>query len=302
MTIRDWGLGIRDWGLGIRDWGDKSQHSPIPNSQSPIPKQAFSLVEMAVVLAVIALMAGSVVLGTTVVRAQQARQVLQDATTYRNAIVLFNQSYGDYPGDFATATAQWGRADGGSDTSVNCAAPATDTASGGKATCNGDGDETIESGNYESFRAWQHLTAANMMTGFYTGVYVSGGTTYAVPGTNSPVSTIKNATFYVDSYGDLASDGSRFDGNYDNVLIFGLKTTNSYPTTAALSGKEAYQLDSKEDDGYPGFGDIRAWKNAAQSTCATTDVASTSRYDKDVTDDACGLFFLNTFEGDDEDS
>ena len=260
----------------------------------------FSLIEMAVVIAVIALMAGSVVLGSSVVRAQQARQVLQDAATYRNAMVLFYQSYGDYPGDFSTATAQWGRADGDSDTASNCATPATDTASGGKATCNGDGDEYIESANYESFRAWQHMMAANMITGFFTGVYETGGTTYAVPGTNSPVSTIKNGTFFIDSYGDLASDGSRFDGNYDNVLIFGLKTTNSYPTTAALSGKEAYQLDLKDDDGYPGFGDIRAWKNATHSTCATTDVASTARYSKDEDDDACGLFFLSTFEGSDE--
>lgn len=263
----------------------------------------FTLLEMSIVLVIIGLMAGGVMLGVNVARAQQVRQVLDDAGSYRNALGLFELRYSEVPGDFSTATSVWGRADGGTPASSNCATPATDTANGGKATCNGDGDGLIESSNYESFRAWQHMMAGGFIVGHYTGVYVTGGTSYAVPGTNSPVSSVKNATFFLDSFGTLASDADRYDGDYDNVLVFGLKTTNTYPTTAAISGKEAYALDVKEDDGYPGFGNILAWKPAAHANCSTSATASNARYQKDYTsDDACGLFFLNTYEGDDSES
>lgn len=264
-------------------------------------QHGFTLVEMSMVLAIIGLLAGSIVLGTTVVRAQQVRQVLEDATTYENAINLFDETYSAKPGDYATATQQWGRADGDPTTTSNCAHPDTDTANGGKPTCNGDGDDYIESSNYESFRAWQQMMAAGMITGYFTGVYATGGTTYAVPSTNSPVSAVKNTTFFIDSYGDYSSDANHYDGNYDNVLVYGGVTTNSYPTSVAITGKEAYELDVKEDDGYPGYGDIRSWKPAYHANCSTSATATAARYNKSYTSDACGLFFLSTFGSSDSD-
>jgi prepilin-type N-terminal cleavage/methylation domain-containing protein len=258
---------------------------------------AFTLMEMAVVLVIIGLMSGSVILGTNVVRSQQINQVLEDAGTYRNAMSLFETSYSSLPGDFSGAVAVWGAVGGG----ASCATPATDTDDGGKKTCDGDDDGTIESSNYESFRAFQQMMAAGLIAGRYTGVYVTGGTTYAVPGTNSPVGAVKNSTYFLDSYGDLTSDTDRYDGDYNNVLIYGLKTTNSYPTTAAITAKEAYMIDAKEDDGYPGFGNILSWKPAFHANCSSSATASSATYYKNSTSDVCGLFFLNTYVEEEED-
>ncbi len=256
--------------------------------------QGFTFIEMAVVITIIGLLTGGVLMGQSLLVEQRVRGILTDATSYRHALTLFKSKYGELPGDFSTAVRVWGKADGNADLTTNCAAPATD-ASDGKTTCNGDGDGLIEAASFESFRAWQQLAAAEMVIGKFTGIYATGNIRYAIPGTNSPLTAVKNTTFFLDSFGTLSADASRFDGDYDNVLVYGTTTTNSYPTAAAISGKQAYSLDNKADDGLPGLGDMRGWNNTAQANCSTTNVPSTAKYDKDYTSPSCGLFFLNSF-------
>lgn len=66
------------------------------------------------------------------------------------------------PGDFDKATDFWDEADTDFPTCRDM------DKSGGKPTCDGDGDGTIDA-NYEMFLFWHHLANAGLITGTYQG-------------------------------------------------------------------------------------------------------------------------------------
>lgn len=139
----------------------------------------FTLIELSIVIVVLALLTGTVLAAREMLRNQNLRRFTTDANSYITAFYQFKLKYGSIPGDMPNATELWGRADGVAGTG-QCASPDS-TISVGKATCNGDGDGTLNwyssAGamgslpSHESFRAWQHLAAAGMIVGQYDGVW-----------------------------------------------------------------------------------------------------------------------------------
>lgn len=262
-------------------------------------RAGFTLLEVAIVIALIAMIAGGIIGGKTLIRSSQMRKVLTDAVTYRGAMNQFKEQYGYLPGDFPTAVQVWGRADGGTDLSSNCANPNTDASTDGKATCNGNGSGVIDgSGTAEHFRAFQQLSAAELISGKYTGAWVGATFLTSVANTNVPAGPLPGSAFFINNYGVQESSTVFYKGNYQNPLLFGGVTTNNLPIVPMLNPKEMAQLDGKADDGSPAYGSIRSEKtayNGGSPACVSSDSENSAKYVLSTTAPACMAIFMASF-------
>lgn len=234
----------------------------------------FTLVEMAVVLSIIGMVVGGILGGRSLLTNMQLRKVGADISSYQTNTGLFRQQYGELPGDFSRATEVWGAVGGGT---AQCASPMTDSDMG-LPTCNGDGNGIIDSGaaSVENYRFFEHLAAAGFISGKFAGI--DGSTTNAaVSGYNVPDGPQRGTQYWLYSWGIRVGSGSMFDGYYDNTFIIGKKTA-TWPSGASMTGKQAYGIDSKYDDGKPAYGTIRVRKSATYPNCISSDVSTTAVY------------------------
>lgn len=268
----------------------------------------FSLVELSIVLVIIGLLVGGIPAGQSLIRASELRAVSSEYQRYQSAVMAFRDKYFAIPGDFSNATSFWGSLGGTGSDSVCHAIAATSIA-----TCNGDGDNTLLWGGnatnqYEWYRFWQHLANAGLIEGQYTGVISSP----VVIGTNVPpvklskvYFTARNGFGYTTTGASGVSAGSVniFAGNYGlNQLSLnqvGLSATvaGSFP----LNPSEAWNIDTKMDDGVPSAGRLWAFKGDGTNTrCTTTagivppgDAGATYQLDSVIKD--CTLYLVRAF-------
>lgn len=207
-------------------------------------KLGFSLVELSIVLVILGLLVGGVLSGQALIRAAELRSVTTDVSRFGAALLTFRDKYFALPGDMNNATQFWGTA-AGNGSNAACGSFQSTT----KATCNGDGDGLIEyTGGiqvYEDMRAWQHLANAGLIEGQYDGTYLSTGPQLR-PGKNVPPSKFGNNIWWV------ASDT-------DQNVMLGLYQTDWGPLV--LTPEEAWNVDTKLDDGKPSSGRIYSWGN-----------------------------------------
>jgi len=266
---------------------------PAPSShQAAIARQhAFSLVELSIVLVILGLLTGGILAGQSLIRAAELRSITADYNRYVSAIRTFRDKYMALPGDMTNAQSFWG---------VAHATPATcvTTSSTTSATCNGDGDGTIDesTGSNEPFRYWQHLANAGLIEGTYTGVTGSGTNYSATYGTNTPAGKISSSGWMAYYYGTVAVTSTQvFEGNYDNVLVYGGTNTSSFGGNVA-NPSEMWGIDTKIDDGKPGIGGLRTYE--ASSTChdagtsAASSLAGTANYNLTSSTIACPFIFV----------
>jgi len=156
----------------------------------------FTLVEMSIILVIIGLIVGAIFTGSTLSRSAALKSVITDFNTYKTAIHAFDEKYTSYPGDLVNARAYW----------------PNDSVYAGFVTQNGNGDRRIEWAS-ESHQSWQHLNAAELIPGKFTGIFGSGSRT----GINIPDSTIKGGGFdlYHSWWYGTAAGGDR------NRILFG---------------------------------------------------------------------------------
>jgi prepilin-type N-terminal cleavage/methylation domain-containing protein len=252
-------------------------------------RAAFSLIELSIVLVILGLLTGGILTGQNLIRAAELRSVTTEFQTYQTAVMTFRDKYFAIPGDMRNATDFW-------EESASGASCATSTAAG---TCNGDGSGTIDSlsTSNERYRFWQHLTLASLIEGGYSGVQGSGSAADSVIGENVPASKSSNAGWSV--YNSVITAGGSttfYAGDYGNYLIFGADGGTSNTTNnPALKPEEAWNIDTKIDDGKPGAGKIiaRYWNDACATASSNTDYDSPYK----LTDDSiqCALFFRNAF-------
>jgi prepilin-type N-terminal cleavage/methylation domain-containing protein len=220
--------------------------------------RAFSLVELSIVLVILGLLTGGILAGQSLIRASELRAATSEYQRYTTAVHAFRDKYFALPGDFNKAQSFWG---------VAAVCPGlSGTAAAG--VCNGDGDGTITrtvSTSNEIFGAWEHLAMAGLVEGTYTGNTIdaatasSGATAF---GTNIPGSKLKNAGWTIYHYGTQPiSNVNYFDGYYGTFFFFGVTTGISVSSQPALKPEEAWNMDTKLDDGKPALGLIRSMEN-----------------------------------------
>lgn len=196
--------------------------------------------------------------------------VISDANQFKTAINTFKLKYNALPGDMGNAQAYW----------PTC----TDN---GLNTCNGSNNAKIESdfnNFHEGVRLWEHLALAGIISGsfdsssqgmmsgykgFYTGAY------NFLPDAQfgSGVRWIAGE-FTVSSGAELALSGTQ---------VFTLFRDN----TALFNQPDAFNLDTKMDDGKPYSGKVLGIQWYSPSTLCV----SSSEYALNRNDPACGMLF-----------
>lgn len=259
-------------------------------------RQGFSLVELSIVLVILGLLVGGVLTGQSLIRAAELRSVTTEFEKYQAAVNTFRDKYFQIPGDMNNATSFWGAAH---------ATPATclTTVGTGTQTCNGDGDGIVEnaaavSQRGEAFAFWVHLANAGLIEGTYSGFTDATGTGHGIIGTNVPRAKLGNAGWYMLARPNMAADANFYDNDYGNSFTFGAATTGT-TYGAVLKPEEAWNIDTKMDDGQPARGKLFAihWNNlcaaADDGTHASSDLAASYK----LTDTAlrCGLIFKQVF-------
>lgn len=258
-------------------------------------QSGFSLVELSIVLVILGLLTGGILAGQSLIRASELRAATSEFSRYRAAVLTFRDKYFASPGDMPNAVKFWQAQAGGTANGVDATCAALTAPATGAPTCNGDGDGTI--GNtpfgeyYEWYRAWQHLANAGLVEGNYAGVSIGINQYTSVIGRNIPKSRLSNAGWTMRGlWPYYAGDANFFAGNYNTMLMFGAPVANDWNNGPVLKAEEAWNIDTKLDDGLPHLGNVRGYKNAFQSNCV---VATNDAYALSNTSIGCSVMFLN---------
>lgn len=255
-------------------------------------RQGFSLVELSIVLVILGLLTGGILAGQSLIRAAELRSITSDLSRYTSATQTFRDKYMALPGDMNNATRFWARLVNAAHCTTNSAATVTTPG-----TCDGDGDGRIEaapaaSQSGEMFQYFRQMALAGLIEGDYTGLASTGGVDHSLIGSNVPRSKISNAGYGV--YYDTSS-GNYFFAPNANALYFGAQHATGLPSAMVLRPDETWNLDTKMDDGKPGYGKFLTLNATTRPNCATTDNASTAEYALTQTGINCQFFYIAGF-------
>lgn len=252
-------------------------------------KNGFSLLELSIVLVIIGLIAGGIVAGSSMIRAAELRSVLTQRSQFQIAVNTFRDKYFALPGDMKNATAFWGEAHATPSTCRN-------TASTGTETCDGDGDGNVElfsAGSYEIYRFWQHLANAELINGTYTGARISASHWSVGVDVNSPPSKLNGGGWAVIAQTQAAESAGWYDNMFPpsskHWFEIGGESTGALYYHPIFTNGEAWNLDTKSDDGKPSTGNITTFNNTEHSNCADSDITATASYQLDEEGVSCTL-------------
>lgn len=261
----------------------------MPNISTPTCKTGFTLIELAIVMVIIGLVVGGIMIGKELIRAAEIRASISQVEQIKTAINTFKVKYNCLPGDCTYATNLFGTDSNG------C------PAGGGTGTCNGDGNEKISDISYtdngqEVYRLWQQLGSgyADLIPGKYTGVYTSAAFKFRPnAGVNAPINKLfPNGVMCLYNLDNYAGGSNFFAANYKHILEF---WGNSTVITPSVTPSEALSIDTKYDDGMPGYGNIMSYRNTILPNCLTTNSVITAKYDISYAAINCSVFFKMGF-------
>jgi prepilin-type N-terminal cleavage/methylation domain-containing protein len=216
----------------------------------------FTLIELSIVLVIIGLIAGGVLVGQDLIRAAEIRSQIDQLDAYDAAVNTFRGKYNGLPGDLSTA-ANFGLAN------TNLLA----TARG-----RGNGNGLIESAGTtglvgymgENVIALTHLNQANLTKeGMLTVDYTAAIT--GIADTNMPPAKLGkgNRIYFTALNGLHFYFIAGFNGNTTaTTAVFSAAPTDN------MTPNEAFQIDTKLDDGIPNTGIVRPLTFAAAATVA----------------------------------
>ncbi len=255
----------------------------------------FSLVELSIVLVILGLLTGGILGGQSLIRAAELRAVSTEHARYATAVGTFRDKYFSIPGDFRDATRFWTRLRATTDCVTNSSAAVSTPG-----TCDGNGSGTLEttaaSESEEIFQFWRQLALAGLIEGTYTGLATSVGIWDAVAGSNVPASKMGGSSWGAATFSGGNTDLYTLD--YGNLLNFG-KPSSGGASGPILKPEEAWNIDTKMDDGKPATGKVvaRYWNNLCSApdsgAAANTNLNASYR----LTDTAiqCALYFRHAF-------
>lgn len=294
-------------------------------NMSTCPSRGFTLLEVSIVLVVIALIAGGIVVGRSVVRNAEIQGLIADVDRFRRAANLFREKYNYLPGDYPNGAGMWGT-DAGCNSAVFPNADATaSNAVRKKETCGGNGNgfvagynggaqwptaATVGSTvvNREALRAWQHMANAGFLEGAYSGAPSSSASNGYEGGVNLPrgrLSDVNGFAFFHASpiHPDGTNPGgvavpSVYPGKYGHVIAFGKargEPIRQGPARPGMTGDEAAQVDGRIDDGRPGTGHVVGFTPDISSyspNCTTSANAAVAAYRSAESGVRCSLVFI----------
>lgn len=259
-------------------------------------QSGFSLVELSIVLVILGLLTGGILGGQALIRAAELRAVPTEHARWVTATQTFRDKYFALPGDMTNATAFWGTAD-----AANCAL----TTTGDARTCNGNGNGTLDrssSGNpgNEWFRFWQHVANAGLIEGNYAGIrFFSSGdgaesqqSDNANRGYNTPTSRMGQSTWAVADAPYVSGDANYFSVAPGLIsIVFGENLLAAPPRGRALRAEEAWNIDTKMDDGMPTTGKVIGIFLNSCTNAATRATLTNVQYNFATSGTPCGLIF-----------
>ena len=273
-------------------------------------QHGFSLVELSIVLVILGLLTGGILGGQSLIRASELRAIPTEQGRYQAAAQTFRDKYFAIPGDFRDATRFWGRLNGNADCVSNSGA----AAGGSPGVCDGNGDGTLTGGptvggSGEPLQFWRQLALAGLIEGTYTGLagsdnfspncFGQGIASDHVLGTNAPRSKLGRAGWGVLVGGN--GGGWFFNIDFSRSFVVGGQTPSCHPFGQTMKPEEAWNIDTKMDDGRPGTGSVSTmfWNNLTTPGCSSTvananDYAAAT-YNLNVSIQACSLAFRNAF-------
>ena len=259
----------------------------------------FSLIELAIVLVILGLLVGGIMSGQSLIRAAELRSVTRDLQGYQAAVSTFRDKYLAIPGDMRNATAFWGFQ--GTTAAPGCVSNSGITVVTTSGTCDGNGDGFLEDGTAsnatsQQFQFWRQLASAGLIEGGYSGISGSGIAPFtANAGINSPISKIGGSTWSVRHLpGIFSGDPFAFSYEYGNFLVFGGERPTEWPARPNLKPEEAWNIDTKLDDGLPASGKIVGYHWSSCTTAATNSDVS-ARYKLTNNSLECILNFPKAF-------
>lgn len=263
--------------------------------------RGFSLVELSIVLVILGLLTGGILTGQSLIRAAELRGITAEYAKYAAAIRTFQEKYNAIPGDMTRATLFWGKGSA-------CTSPLGNAAIPG--TCNGNGNGNLSdtgtgvSTFSELYMIWQHLSLAGLIEGTYTGLTDSVAISRAaIIEVNVPPSRMSLAGWSISDWANTSGDAAwvNMGGMPNSVsrLYFGRAVTGNWTYGAALRPEEAWNIDTKIDDGKPTAGRLRAvWIANCTTAAGGTDPAiNTAEYKVTSSAVACALMFDNNGSG-----
>ncbi|MBN8543600.1 MAG: prepilin-type N-terminal cleavage/methylation domain-containing protein [Alphaproteobacteria bacterium] len=263
-------------------------------------KRGFSLVELSIVLVILGLLTGGILAGQSLIRASELRAASTEYQRYVAAGNTFRDRYFAIPGDFRDATRFWARLN----TNADCVSNSGLAVAGTPGACDGNGDGLLStaaaaSQSGEQYQFWRHLALAGLMEGSFSGLSGSGSAQHTVLGTNAPRSKLSNAGWSMQHIATPFGDTELYVLSYIFAFEFGAPVSNSRTFGRALKPEEAWNIDTKMDDGLPAQGNViaRFWNNACAAandgTHANNDYAASYKLsDSSV---QCALYFRNSF-------
>ena len=252
-------------------------------------QRGFSLVELSIVLVILGLLTGGILAGQNLIKAAELRAVSTEAQRYIASFNTFRDKYFAAPGDMTNASKFWG-------VSTACGGAAAD------GVCDGNANGIIEvsgaaNGWGEMFQAWRQLAKAGLIEGSYSGLAGPGTGIDSVIGTNVPPSRFTNSGWSLYPLPNYGGDGSTYRADYGNELVAGGRIVNSITEASTFKPEEAWNIDTKMDDGKPGTGKVMIRDNvgfgvANGCTTSATNVDYAGEYRLANPTPTCAMKFL----------
>jgi prepilin-type N-terminal cleavage/methylation domain-containing protein len=216
-------------------------------------KSGFTLIELSIVLVIIGLIVGGVLVGQDLIKAAEVRATIGQYEKYNSTVNTFRTKYNGIPGDLAAASAG---AFGLCPTGGCNTAGTTGLGDGNGLVTDTNGTATLAVG--EPLFFWQQMSSANLIDGNFGAALTTSGTvaanlTGATVGTYLPAARIGRGNYW-----NVAADSGI---NYYMLSGFGatpIATAGTLSFSPAITPIEAFNVDSKIDDGAPNTGTVQA--------------------------------------------